>query len=79
MPTYPQNMMTPVYVITSGVNVSISIIRELSVDRLLLVQFNLVALIGLILAIVAVAQRSLDGKPGNAEPGLSEDAAEPPN
>lgn len=78
-PTYPQNLMTPIYMVAAGPHVSVALIRELDVDKLLLVRVSLVAVIGIMFAFGAVAQRYLGGRPGDAEPVLPADADEPPH
>jgi hypothetical protein len=76
-PTYPQNLMTPKYMVAAGPHVSVALIRELDVDKLLLVRVSLVAIIGIMLAFGMVAQRYLGGAPGGAEPVPPADADEP--
>ncbi|MHC4146539.1 MAG: hypothetical protein ACYSUD_17390 [Planctomycetota bacterium] len=69
--------MTPIYMVAAGPHVCVALMRELGVDKLLLVRLSLVAVIGVILAFVAVAQRSRCGKRGGAEPALPADADKP--
>jgi hypothetical protein len=76
-PTYPQNMMTPVYMVAAGPHVSVALVRELDVDKLRMVRVSLVAIIGIMLAFGMVAQRYLGGTPGNTEPALPAD--DPPH
>jgi len=73
-PTYPQNVMTPIYMVAAGPHVCIYKSHELDVDKLLMVRFNLIAVIGVILAFVAVAQRYQYAKREGAEPALPADA-----
>lgn len=76
-PTYPQNLMTPIYMVAAGPHVSIALVRELDVDKWLLVRVSLVAVIGIMLAFGMVAQRYLGGTPRNREPVLPASAGEP--
>jgi len=50
-PTYPQNVMTPLYLTAVGPSVSIALIHELDIDKLLFLNLNIVAVIGLLLAL----------------------------
>jgi len=73
-PTYPQNVSTPIYWVAASPQVCICKTHELDVDKSLWVGFNLIAVIGLILAFVAVAQRYQYVKRESARPDLPADA-----
>ena len=66
-PTYPQNVMTPLYLIAAGPTVSIALIHELDVDKLLFLRFNLVAVIGVVLALTTALGRTQRSIRRNAE------------
>ncbi len=57
-PTYPQNVMTPLYLIAIGPSVSIALIHELDIDKLLFLRLNIVAVIGLLLALTTTIGRT---------------------
>ena len=66
-PTYPQNMMTPLYLIALGPSVSIALIHELDIDKLLFLRLNVVAVIGLLLAHSTVLGRTWKSTRRSAE------------
>ena len=57
-PTYPQNVMTPLYLIAVGPSVSVALIHELDIDKLLFLSLNIVAVIGLLLALTTAIGRT---------------------
>ena len=77
-PTYPQNVMIPLYLIAAGPTVSVALIHELDVDKLLFLRFNLVAVIGVILALIIALGRTQSSIRRNAEPAAVPDRGERP-
>lgn len=55
-PTYPQNVATPIYRVAVSPQVCVGLHLNLDVDKTRFVGFNVIAVIGIILAFVAAAE-----------------------
>jgi hypothetical protein len=56
-PTYPANIMTPIYLVSLGPHISICLTYELGPDKFRLVRFNVVAIVGLALTILSMFRK----------------------
>jgi len=56
-PTYPANVMTPIYLVSMGLNISIDFWNELGPDKFRLIRFNVIAIIGLVLTFLSMLRK----------------------
>ena len=73
-PTYPRNVSTPIYQVTVSPQVCIGIHHMLDVDKAYWVGFNVIAVIGILLAFVSAAELYQYAKREGAGPALPADA-----
>ncbi|MFX0201308.1 MAG: hypothetical protein ACFFCW_34755, partial [Candidatus Hodarchaeota archaeon] len=69
-PTYPQNVATPIYRVAVSPQVCICHIHELDIDKSRWVGFNVIAVVGIILAFVSAAELYQYAKQEGAGPAL---------
>lgn len=56
-PTYPMNVMTPIYLVSMGLNISMGFVYELGPDKFRLIRFNIISIIGLALTVLAMFRK----------------------
>ena len=72
-PTYPQNVATPIFQVAASPQVCIGLHLKQDVDKSLWVGFNVIAVIGIILAFVAAAKLYQYAKREGTDPALPAD------